>query len=135
MALWNLSGTTQVSRYQKKHSPTHTHCGHQSSLSAFSIYYDPWHPPYSIHVLYSLFPQSLSKFSLVYLFGLVPSASYSIHFFTQEVEVRRIFLLCSKTTVNVVLLLDLFLQVSVTDKLYSYIHYLWLENAPIAELS
>jgi len=29
--------------------------GHQSSLSAFSIYYDPWHPPDSIHVLYSLF--------------------------------------------------------------------------------
>jgi len=40
-ALWILSGTTQVSRYQKKHSPTHTHRGHQSSLSAFSIYYDP----------------------------------------------------------------------------------------------
>jgi len=60
-ALWNLSGTTRVSRYQKKHSPTHTHYGHQSSLSAFSIYYDPWHPPYSIHVLYSLSPQSLSK--------------------------------------------------------------------------
>ena len=49
-ALWNLSGTTRVSRYQKKHSPTHTHHGHQSSQSAFSIYYEPWHPPYSIHV-------------------------------------------------------------------------------------
>jgi len=36
-------------------------------LSVSSIYYDPWHPSYSIHVLYSLFPQSLSKFSLVYL--------------------------------------------------------------------
>ena len=59
-SLWNLSGTTRVRRYQKKHSPTHTHHGHQSSQSAFSIYYDPWHPPYSIHVLYSLFPQSLS---------------------------------------------------------------------------
>jgi len=34
-----------VSRYQKKHSPTHTHRGHQSSLSAFSIYYEPWHRP------------------------------------------------------------------------------------------
>jgi len=31
MALWILSGTTRVSRYQKKHSPTHTHRGHQSS--------------------------------------------------------------------------------------------------------
>jgi len=45
----------------------YSHRSHQSSLSAFSIYYDPWRPPYSIHVLYSLFPQSLSKFSLVYL--------------------------------------------------------------------
>jgi len=66
MALWILSGTTRVRRYRKKHSPTHTHRGHQSSLSTFSIYYDPWHPLYSIHVLYSLFPESLSKFSLVY---------------------------------------------------------------------
>ena len=55
MALWILSGTNRVSRYQKKHSPTHTHRGHQISLSASSIYYDPWHPPYSIHTLYSLF--------------------------------------------------------------------------------
>jgi len=33
MALWNLSGTTRVSRYQKKHSPTDTHRGHQSSCN------------------------------------------------------------------------------------------------------
>jgi len=45
-ALWNLSGTTRVSRYQKKHSPTHTHRHHQSSQSTFSskncnhIYFD-----------------------------------------------------------------------------------------------
>jgi len=71
-ALWILSGTTRVSRYQKKHSPTHTHRGHQSSLSVFSIYYNPWHPPYSIRALYSLFPQSLSKFSLVYLLAWPP---------------------------------------------------------------
>ena len=82
-ALWNLSGTTRVSRYQKKHSPTHTHRGHQSSLSAFSIYYDPWHPPYSFHVLYSLFPQSLQVLFALPL-GLVSSTSYSIHFFTQS---------------------------------------------------
>ena len=42
-----------------KETFTHSHS------SASCIYYDPWHPPYSIHVLYSLFPQSLSKFSLV----------------------------------------------------------------------
>ena len=78
MALWNFYGTTRVSRYQKKHSPTHTHRGHQSSLSAFSIYYDPWHRPYSIHGLYSLFPQSLSKFSLVYLLAWYPPLHTSI---------------------------------------------------------
>jgi len=71
-ALWNLSRTTQVSQYQKKHSPTHTHHGHQSPQSAFSIYYDLWHHPYSIHVLYSLSPQSLSRFSLVYLLAWYP---------------------------------------------------------------
>ena len=31
-ALWILSGTTRVSRYQKKHSHTNTYRGHQSSL-------------------------------------------------------------------------------------------------------
>ena len=30
-----LSGTTRVSQYQKKHSPTHTYYGHQSSLICF----------------------------------------------------------------------------------------------------
>ena len=59
-----------VSRYQKKHSPTHTYRGHH--LSASSIYNDPWHPHCSIHVPDSLFPQSLHKFSLVYLLAWHP---------------------------------------------------------------
>jgi len=71
-ALWILSQTTRVSRYQKKHSPTHTHCGHQSSLSASSIGYDPRHPLCSIYVPDSLFPQSLFKCSLVYLLAWHP---------------------------------------------------------------
>jgi len=33
--LWILSGITRVSRYQKKHSPTHTYYGRQSSLICF----------------------------------------------------------------------------------------------------
>jgi len=41
-------------------------------LSASSIFYDPWHPPCSIYVPDSLFPQSLSKFSLVYLLAWHP---------------------------------------------------------------
>jgi len=58
-----------VSRYQKKYSPTHTHRGHQSSLSAFSIYYDPWHlriQSTGSTVFFRLHSTSLSKFSLVY---------------------------------------------------------------------
>jgi len=34
-ALWILFGTTQVNRYQKKHSPTHTYRGCQSYLICF----------------------------------------------------------------------------------------------------
>jgi len=41
-------------------------------LSAYSIYYDPWHPLCSIYMPDSLFPQSLSKFSLVYLLAWHP---------------------------------------------------------------
>jgi len=61
-----------VSRYQKKYSPTHTYHGHQSSLIGFLNYYDPWHPPCSIYVPDSFFPQSLSKFPLVYLLAWHP---------------------------------------------------------------
>jgi len=34
-ALWILSGTTRVSRYQKKHSPMNIYHGHQLSLICF----------------------------------------------------------------------------------------------------
>jgi len=44
-ALWILSGKTRVSRYQKKHSRTHTHHGHQSSTSCTNI----------IHIFLALF--------------------------------------------------------------------------------
>jgi len=67
-------------------------------------YYDPWHRPYSIHTPDNLFPQSLSKFSLVYLLACLmrqwarsrkvtswpgTSTSYSIHFFTQSLSSFR----------------------------------------------
>jgi len=66
-ALWILSRTTRVTRYRKKHSPTHTYHGYQLTLICFPIYYDPWHPPCAIYVPASLFPQFLSKISLVNL--------------------------------------------------------------------
>ena len=41
-------------------------------LSSFSIFYDPQHPPYSICVLDSPFPQPVSRSSLVFLLVLDP---------------------------------------------------------------
>jgi len=75
-----LSRTTQVGRYQKKHSPIHTHPDHQTSFINF------------LHLLrsiaYSLFNllswQSFTTTSLQVLFGLGPFASCSILFFTQS---------------------------------------------------
>jgi len=45
-----LSGTTRVDRYEKKHSPTHTHPGHQTSFINF-LYCEPNHSPCSIYML------------------------------------------------------------------------------------
>ena len=77
-----LSGTTRVSRYQKKHSPTHHRDHHPIFISFF-------HLPRSIAS--SLFKsrawQSFCTTSFHVLFGLPlglePSTLYSIHFFTQ----------------------------------------------------
>ena len=82
-ALRILSGTTWVSRYQKKHSSTHTHRGRQSSL--ICIIHLPWHPPCFIHA-----PDSLTTIFLQVFFGLpiglAPSTLCSIHFFTQSLS-------------------------------------------------
>ena len=78
------SGTTRVSRYQKKHSPTHTHPDRQTSFINF------------LHLLRSIASsvfslrawQSSRTTSLQVLFGLHlglgPCTSYSMHFFTQS---------------------------------------------------
>jgi len=55
------------------------------TLSASSIFCDPWHHPRSMYVPHSLLPQPLYQFSMVYL-GLAPSTSYSIHSFTQSMS-------------------------------------------------
>ena len=80
-----LSGTTRVSQYQKKHSPTH-HPDHHSIFISF------FHLPQSIAS--SLFKlcawQSFCTTSFHVLFGLPlglePSTSYSVHFFAQSVS-------------------------------------------------
>jgi len=44
-------------------------------LSASSIYCNPWHPASSIYMPGSLFPQSFSKYSLIYLLSWHPQLS------------------------------------------------------------
>ena len=58
--------------YEKKIHPLTPTVVINHPLPASSIYYDQWHLPCSIYVPYSLFPQSLSKFSLVYLLAWHP---------------------------------------------------------------
>jgi len=68
-----LSGTIRVSRYQKKHSPTHTYHGHQSSLICFiHLLRSMASSLFNLRAWQSFFPQSLSKFSLVYLLAWHP---------------------------------------------------------------
>jgi len=83
-----LSGTTRVSRYQKKHSPIHQPDHHPIFITFF-------HLPRSIAS--SLFKlracQSFCTTSFHVFFGLPlslePSTSYSIHFFTQSLSSFR----------------------------------------------
>jgi len=83
-----LSGTTRVSRYQKKHSPTHHPDHHPVFISFFHL---PRSIASSLFKLHSW--QSFCTTSLHVLFslplGLEPSTSYSIHFFTQSVSSFR----------------------------------------------
>jgi len=83
-----LSGTTRVSRYQKKQSPTH-HRDHHPIFISF--YHLPWSIASSLFKLHAW--QSFCTTSLHVLFGLPfglePSTSYSIHFFTQSVSSFR----------------------------------------------
>jgi len=68
MALWISAGKPG----EPEPAETFTHSTYRHPLSPSAIYYDPWHPPCSIYVPDSLFPQSLSKFSLVYLLAWHP---------------------------------------------------------------
>jgi len=73
------SGTTWVGRYQKKHSPTHTHPDHRTAF--LHLQRSIASTLFSLRVL-----QSSQTTSLQVLFGLGlgPSTSYSIHFFIQS---------------------------------------------------
>jgi len=83
-----LSGTTRVSRYQKKHSPTHHPDHHPIFISFFHL------PRFIASCLFKLHAwQSFCTTSFHVPFGLLlglePSTSYSIHFFTESVSSFR----------------------------------------------
>ena len=83
-----LSGTSRVSRYQKKHSPTHHPDHHPIFISFFHLTRSIASFLFKLCAL-----QSFCTTSLHVLFGLPlglePSTSYSIHFFTQSVSSFR----------------------------------------------
>ena len=83
-----LSGTTRVSRYQKKHSLTHHPDHHPIFISFFHLRRSIASSLFKLHAW-----RSFCKTSLHVLFGLPlglqPSISYSIHFFTQSVSSFR----------------------------------------------
>jgi len=88
MALWILSRTTRqgelVPEETFTQSPLTPIMVINHPFSASSIYYDPWHPPCSIHAPDNLFPQSLSQFSLVYSWP--GTRHFILHFFTQSLS-------------------------------------------------
>ena len=84
-----LSGTTRVGRYQKKHSPAHTHPGQCTSFITFlHLQRSMASSLFSLHAW-----QSSRTTSFQVLFGLPlglePSTSYSMHFFTQSSSAFR----------------------------------------------
>jgi len=80
-----LSGTTWVSWYQKKHSPTHHPDHHPIFISFFHLARSIASSLFKLHAWQSFCTTSFHVlFGLP--FGLEPSTSYSIHFFTQSVS-------------------------------------------------
>ena len=76
-----LSGTT---RYQKKHSPTHTHPDHRTSFIIFlHLQRSTASSLFSLRAWQSSWTTSLQVLFGLPL-GLGPSTSYSMHFFTQS---------------------------------------------------
>jgi len=76
----HLSGATRVSRYEKKHSPTHTYPDHQPSfISFFHLLWSIASSLFNSRAWQSFFAQPLSRSSLVYLL-------VSLHFFMQSLS-------------------------------------------------
>ena len=79
-----LSGSTRVSRYQKKRSPAHHPDHNPIFISFFRLLWSIASSLFKLRAWQSFFTTSVHVlFGLP--FGLEPSTSYSIHFFTQSV--------------------------------------------------
>jgi len=80
-----LSGTTRVSRYQKKHSPTHHPDHHPIFISFFYVLRSTASSQFKLRAWQSFCITSPHvPFGLP--LGVEPSTSYSIHFFTKSVS-------------------------------------------------
>ena len=79
-----LSRTTRVGRYQKKHSPAHTHPGQRTSFITFL--YLQRSTASSLFSLRACQSSRTTSFQVLFglPLGLEPSTSYSMHFFTQS---------------------------------------------------
>jgi len=80
-----VSGTTRVSQYQKKHSPTHHPDHHPVFISFFHLLRSIASSLFN-YVLGNLFCTTSLHILFGLPLGLEPSTSYSIHFFTQSVS-------------------------------------------------
>jgi len=105
MAICILSGTTWMSRYQKKISPTHTYLGHQSSLICFlHLLPSMASSLFSLHDWQSFCTISVQVFFGL-LLGLAPFTLYSTHFSTQSLSsfcgtcLYHLNLFCSSTEI------------------------------------
>jgi len=81
----DFSGTTWVSQYQNKHSPTHTYHGHQSSLICFLHLLRSWHPLCSIYMPDSLF-HNLSP-SFLWSTSWLDTLHFILHIFLHPIIV------------------------------------------------
>jgi len=99
---YHATWTTRVSRYQKKHSPTHPTVVIKCPLSASFICKDPWHTPCSIHMLDSLF-HCLSP-SFLWSTSWPDTLHFILQFFIQSlssfcIPLMYIYLFCCSTEI------------------------------------
>ena len=80
-----LSRTTRISRYQKKHSPTHHHDHHPIFITFFNLLQSMVSSLLKLRAWQSFYTTSLRVLFGLPL-GLEPSTSYFIHFFTQSMS-------------------------------------------------